>query len=507
MIETIKGFFAASPGLVWSIVSVLLSMVVMAALWEKLKWWWLNTWMSFPFWGHIASLSKSITREESPDSPWFNWFKAETTLCQLYKPFASVQSEHDFNENSKYLSRAGDKGRTPMPIWIWILTALLVFVEALGFSYVLAGWTMPGASENLQQTGALGIAFLVSVILVAFTHWAGRELYVSSKIKHARREWVEDGRKQPLKTKVIDLDIPQSTDDGMPGYTQVGNRVGTHATYKISILTFIVVLLVAAGATYVRGQVLEKTLHDEVVGKSAQMDNVAPTNSDGLNMAVKEAGSSALPDADVAQNRAAKEKVVMDETNIDRHGGWGTFMVLAVIFVFLQILGIIFGYKWGFAGRESKDAFRANGNGRYLRYSDALQHFKEITNTAQANLEVLQKKIMERNADGGTTGMHARKSFREFLDIERREDSHYEKKQEEQNVQKAVLPTIDEAVLKLESLQDKDSKKGYIHSLPQPLQGNVLNAIKAAKEAEKANAARNDNAARAQLDAELDNLL
>ena len=520
MIETIKEFFAASPGLAWSIVSVMIAMVSMVALWEKLKWWWLNTWARFPLIGRITTLSKDLNRDTSDNA----WFKAEKALCRDYKKFIRIQDEHDFNEKIEYLTKAGDNGRNPTPTWIWLLTVAMVFVEAMGFSYVLAGYTLPGASENLQQTGAYGIAFLISIILVALTHFAGHELHQSTHIKHARREWAEDGRKNKFTTGTMPLAKPQSADDGQPAYTQLANRVGTHESYKIAGLTVIFVLIVAVFATYVRGQVLEKTLHEEVVGKSAQMNIAITDNTDGLNMAVKEAGNLALPDADVAQNRAAKDKAVMDETNIDRHGGWGTFIVLAFVFVFLQILGVIFGYRWGFAGQNSAAAYRAIGGGCYTTYADVREHYKEIADTAQAKLESLQQMLMDRNAQIGTDGMHTSKTFYDFMEISRQEESRDRASQRQHTAQHAALRqvaaapaaeahasavhlSVDEAVRQLESLQDKDAKKDYVRSLPQPLQGNVLNAIKAAKEAEKANAARNDNAARAQLDAELVDLL
>lgn len=518
MIETIKGVFASSPALAWSIVSVMIAMVVMVTLWDKLKWWWLNTWVSFPMIGRLASLSKDLNRDTKDNA----WFKAEKTLCRDYKEFIRIQDEHDFNEKIEYLTKAGDNGRKPTPTWIWLLTVAMVFVEAMGFSYVLAGYTLPGASENLQQTGAYGIAFLISIILVALTHLAGHELHQSSQIKHARREWAEDGRKNKFTTGTLPLAKPQTTDDGQPAYTQLANRVGTHESYKIAGLTVVFVVIVAVFATYVRGQVLEKTLHEEVVGKSVQMNIASPSNSDGLNMAVKAAGNPTLPDVDVTQNQAAKDKAVMDEINIDRHGGWGTFIVLAFVFVFLQILGVIFGYRWGFAGQNSAAAYRAIGGGRYTTYADVREHYKEIADIAQAKLESLQQKLMDRNAQIGTDGMHTSKTFYDFMDISRQEDSRDHASQRQHTAQNAalrqatiapvapvaaintsatVLLTVDEAVRQLGALQGKDAKKDYIHSLPQSLQGDVLNAIKLTKETEKANAART------QLDAELDDLL
>lgn len=496
MIETIKEVFSASPLLAWSIVSIMLSAVVMVGLWDKLKWWWLNTWVSFPLIGRIASLSKDLNRDTTDDA----WFKAEKALCRDYKKFIRIQDEHDFNEKIEYLTKSGDNGRTPTPTWIWLLTVAMVFVEAMGFSYVLAGYTLPGASENLQQTGAYGIAFLISVILVALTHFAGQELHKSTQIKNARREWAEDGRKSKFTTGTLPLAKPQSTDDDQPPYTQLANRVGTHESYKITGLTVVFVVIVAVFATYVRGQVLEKTLHEEVVGKSAQMNITITGDSDGLNMTLKETGNPALPDADVAQNQAAKDKAILDETNIDRHGGWGTFIVLAFVFVFLQILGVIFGYRWGFAGQNSAAAYQAIGGGRYTTYTDVREHFKEIADTAQAKLENLQQKLMAHNIGRGTAGMHTTKTFYDFMEVSRQEESRDRANQQQHTKQNAMI-TVDAAIQKLASIPDKADKKDYIHSLPHPLQENVLNAIKVAKEAEKTNTART------QLDAELDDLL
>lgn len=52
---------------------------------------------------------------------------------------------------------------------MWIVIFLLVVAKALGFSYVLAGYTI--ASESLQQIGALAIAFVIFIILIGFTHF------------------------------------------------------------------------------------------------------------------------------------------------------------------------------------------------------------------------------------------------------------------------------------------------------------------------------------------------
>ncbi|MCB5183742.1 hypothetical protein LG201_00800 [Methylobacillus gramineus] len=500
-----REFFEAYPLLAWSVVSTMVALVIVVALWEKVKWWWLNTWMSFPLIGRISSLSKDLNRDMTNPS----WFKAEKSLCRDYKKFIRIQNEQDFNDKIEYLTKAGDNGRQAIPFWIWILTVAMVFVEAMGFSYVLAGYTLPGASENLQQTGAYGIAFLISIILVAMTHFAGHELYKSGKIAHARREWAEDGRQHKLTTGTVPLAKPQSIDDGEPRYTQLCNRVGTHPSYKITILTAIFVLFVAVFATYVRGQVLEKSLHQEVVGTH----HVAPANSaDGLDFS----SDATLPDADLAQDLSTVDKAVQDETSIDRHGGWATFIVLAFVFVFLQILGVIFGHRWGFAGQNSAAAFVDIGRGRYNTYSDVREHYQDITDTAQSKLETLQQKLMDRNAQQGTDGMHTSKSFYDFMELSRQEEAkdrdsqrqHTQKYAEERKpqvvadaAQFSAVISLQDALRQLEGLQDKVAKKEYIHGLPEALQQEVLAAIKTAKLAEQ------EQNSRSKLDSELDDLL
>ena len=516
-----KEFFAASPALAWSLVSVMVALVAISVMWTKLKWWWHNTWYSFPLIGKISSLSGDSNRDSTDPT----WFKAEKTLCRDYKKFIRIQDEHDFNDKVTYITKAGDNGRSGTPGLIWLLTVALVFVEAMGFSYVLAGYTLPGASENMQQMGAYGIAFLISVILVAFTHFAGHELYKSDKIKTSRQEWAEGGRKGKTTTGPVPLARQQSIDDDQPGYVQLMNRVGTQASYYASIGTAIFVVIVAIGATYVRGQVLEKQLHQQVVGQASNGAELsAKLSKDGLDMSVKDARQGLkLPAEDAAENKRASDKAQEDDVSIDRHGGWGTFIVLAFIFVFLQILGVFFGFRWGFAGKDSEAAFRAIGGGRYSSYADVREHYKDIADTAQSKLEHLQQKLMNRNSMSGNDGMHTTKTFYEFMDVERNRETGDRAKELQHAAQRGAMEksqaastyarqpavvasaepaaeTLDSALLKLAAMgNDKDAKKAYIQNLPEALQSQVMQALKTQKEQANIKARQND--------AELDSLL
>ncbi len=519
-------FFTASPALAWSIVSIMLAMATVVALWERVKWWWINTWYSFPFVGRLASLSKDVNRDRvNPE-----WFKAERALCRDFKKFIRVQDERDFNEMVTYLTKAGDLGRHPTPLWIWLLTVALVVVEALGFTYVLAGYTIPGASENTQKLGGLGIAFMISIILVGFTHWAGHHLYVNQRINNARRQWVESGQAHDLYTGEISLARPQGVDDDKPHYTQVCNRTGTQVNSFPIWATVFIVFVIAIGATYVRGQVLEKQLLQQVTGQTKNIELGVSATADGLDLTVKNAPIQ-LPPADAKLDQSADTRAVVEEASLDRHGGWGTFIILAFVFVFLQILSVMFGYKWGFAGKESKEAYFGKGGGRFSTYSDVREHYQQIADTAQAKLEALQQMMQARMAKiGQKADLKGRKTFFDFMHEARAEQLADRQSEKRQTVAKAqvestpVIPSplpspkpstmflqqpagetqppdcaVEDVMAKLAEMDDKDAKKAFIANLPDALCAQVKARLKADKEKE--------DQKRRQLDQELDDLL
>lgn len=502
-----QAFFAASPALAWSLVSLLLALAAIALLWEKVKWWWLNTWYKAPLVGKLAALARDRSGKDED-----GWSRAERILCHDYMRFMQIQDEHDFNEKKTYLRHATENSRKNMPPLLWVLVCMLVFVEAMGFSYVLAGYTIPGASENLQQTGAYGIAFLISVMLVAFTHWAGHEMYASSKIKSARREWQESGQKTDLYGDKVSLDMPQDSDAGQPAYSRMLNRFEhKYPSYKIMITTALLVLSVAVGATYVRGQVLDKQLLQETMNPAMSSLVEQPSAAaDPLNAVAN--GELQVPDADKAMHDKAVSEGVKEGIATDKKGGWGTFIVLAFIFVFLQILGTLFGYKYGFAGEESEKAYKAIGNGRYATYADVRAHYEEIRNTAQAMLAELQQRIMKIR---DVKAKENNKTFAQFL-AERRAEATDNRRDErvqtsarrdiERQPLAAAAPvahaapaepaldfaepaaattvplTLDEVLARLDRLESKEEKLEWINSQPETLRKDITAALKQRKD-------------------------
>lgn len=346
--------------------------------WEKIKFSLMCFWISCPIFGNIAKLYKKTTMKD-------RWFDSEKVLCgKFYKYYITIDKDPKMYDNSiSYLNKVDEIDRTPFPFFAGVIIFLLVILEALGFAYVLAGYTIPGASESLQQKGALGIAFVISIILVGFTHFTGGEIYKNSLKKKIREYFSVEKQNQDINL------IPNSKvtlennhfDDNEPRCKQILNRlkgVDANITQKwyITIITAILITLIAIGATYVRGQVLEKQLNQEI-------SNVTTNVYDSFPSEISNIQSS-------ADNQALQE-----QQSADRKGGWATFIVLAILFTFIQILGIILGYKWGFEGKQSKEAYKYSHN---FISKDEFENFynlkkDKIVSIANEKLSILQQKM------------------------------------------------------------------------------------------------------------------
>lgn len=403
----------------WAVLLSVFALVFIISAWDKIRWKVMNYWYGFPLIGKVSRLSGDTKMDRSNPG----WLKSERALCADYKKFIGVQSKAEFERYISYLNRAGDTGRGTTPAFVWLLIVGLVIVEALGFSYVLAGFAVPGASAQVQLYGSIGIAFVISVLLVWFTHLSGAELFVNSVVSSARQHWNSQGQKGNI-SRVIDIDISENNeDDNDPGHAQTLHRTRKKkVSYPITMGTLIFVVIIAIGSTYVRSTVLEKQLIEDVSG--------VQTNYYGVPAELSQAAS------------ASESKAHGESLDLERKGGWTTFIILAVLFVFIQFLGILFGYKWGFAGKQSKEAYAGLGKGRYSTYEDVLQHKDVVIDEAQARLENLQQKLEYKNANSGGSAIKTHKTFEDFL-LETAQSRHANK----QKTDSIGTDSIEESVI------------------------------------------------------------
>ncbi|MBO9496420.1 hypothetical protein J7438_20385 [Thalassotalea sp. G20_0] len=429
------------------IVSMALLAIFLKVWWEEVRFYWLRVWSAMPVVGKIASLSKDIDNIDNNQ-----WMHSEKTLCANFLPhYQSVNKDAAFYDKcTSYLNKAQETGRDNLHFLGWILIAAMVFVEAMGFSFVLAGYTIPGASEAMQQYGALGIAFLISCLLVFLTHETGAELH-KNRLVGKIRAWHDHGDGRLIPQKGVTLENNEIDEDSAI-YQQLLNRVDTNpnvtASHKITISTIVFVLLVAVGATYVRNSVMNVELTE---------DAVLMNESGGGDVYVDPYADPVLADLAPTVNEANQQaqQEILDDT---KEGALVTFIVLAVIFVFLQIMGVLIGFFKGFAGKESKSARAYIGKFKtrdeFARYYDRKRSV--IAQIAQKHLASLQQKMAKRAQTSSANGTliqhianHSDRSFLNYVDMEAAKDNvhrktHYTREQNYVQHQVAASASVSE---------------------------------------------------------------
>lgn len=465
----------------------------------------MNFWYGLPVVGKIARLSRDNTRHAKNKT----WTISERTLCDAYKQFIHFTTEDEFNKRLTYLSKANDLGRSPTPGWMMGLLFVLVLAEGLGFSYMLGTW-MAGesGSENTRQLLMWAVVFVLCVIFVFVMHAAGHQLYRSNLVAKADRDWRADGQPGKFSSHNIKLDDVQSKDDDQPEYTQCANRVGTGRSYFMVGTAIVIIVVVAVVSTIMRMRHLDSE-------HTASTTLSAPANATGGNPFDKL--GQGLPNEVLQSQAKAEAKAAEDGKAAYKDEGYAAFFMLAFIFAITQLVGIAGGYKWGFAGRESKAAFK--GTRGFSTYDDYLSFYAPLAQVAQSKLQALQQKLSERRTNDGLRLEHTFDDFLEEHRVNRLKAmgataapaagaTAAAAAAAEAVVAAASAPvkyTAEEALREIDSLtaaSGKESAIRFLQSLPDDTRATVTSLLterKAAREAAEA-AARDKEAERARLE-------
>jgi hypothetical protein len=201
-----------------------------------------------------------------------------------------------------------------------------------------------------------------------------------------------------LEESLNDPARPQSADDTQPAYTQLANRVGAQPTYMVTVLTMIAIFAVASFSTVVRNKTFEHEQNEESAGQG-------------------DPDFGAVPAELAATQTAADQKATAEGRVLAHEASLTTFILLAILFVFLQILGILFGMKWGFAGRQSAKAYALSGGKRFATFDDyRAYHLDYVVDIAQSKLESLRQRMTSKSeSNGWPMPQFTRKGFLDFL--------------------------------------------------------------------------------------------
>lgn len=434
-----------------------------------------------PIIGGIAKGAKNADEGKMP-----GWRQSEETLSSDYKKHIHLMTPSIFNNAIEYMKKSQDGGRTPLPAIVVAFISLLVIAEGLGFSYLLGTWMARDGSANIHTMMMFAIVLVICGIMVWITHAAGHQLYRTNLIRSARKNWEENKKEgSGFGVNPMALKDEQTKDDNSPPWIQCVNRVGTEGGYSWMALAIGVILIMAVTMTVMRWNNLKVELNNQTTGQSSQVELAAGNPF---------AKPSDLPAEVVAPQKAAEEKARTEVTDSTKTEGMAAFIMLAFIFIVTQIVGISAGYRWGFAGNESKAAFKMTEG--FATFDAYIKHYGVLLDLAEARLTRLQQEMVRKSRNDLRLG----KTFRDFLiikDIESEAHISSLGKAPPATAPVSVAPvttalpqaapvstgvngiTYEVAMSTADNIADKVAKKHFLQSLSPDIQERVLDTITA----------------------------
>lgn len=469
--ENIAEFFVRNIALMGSLVAT--ALVAMAYISSsRFRLWIVDFWVTFPVIGSIARLSRDKTRGSE------GWLRAEEKLCAIYKPFVNLMTREMFDNRIEYMRKSADLGRTPTPFWVLALLVVLVTAEGLGFSYLLGSWMAREGSANTHTLLMFAIVLVICVVFVWITHSAGHQYYRTSLLRSCFARYKERGS-QEYAVSTVSLNMKQSIDDGDPDFKQTLNRVGKHShdvgNYAWGIIAIIAIAFVAIGSTYLRIKNLEVSMTEQTSGQVVNLHNNDPF--------------SVLPSDVQNSQSAADAKAYSDARSALESEGMAAFAILGFIFVITQIVGMGAGYKYGYAGQESKKA--ASRLGGFVTYEDYLAYFRPLRDMVNGRLKDLQQRIESTSH----VKLELTKTFDDHLREERLKQLQDEPLDPTPAPASVLMPSpvtevvsVQEAQRAMEALNNVEEEKRYFMALPPEVRKNeeLLMWLKARKQAREA---------------------
>jgi len=430
LFETLVGALGAYRLLVWPLLGLMVLVIVIIRWWEKVEYFFAKLAVGFPFIG-LAARSARQPQEIDADREGTGtpWYRTERELCARYYRFYDRANKDAafFDKCANYLNKVEERGRKPTGIALWAASVFLVLLEAFIFALVLAPFIANNISANQAEFSAIVISLLIGTILVPATHLMGAEIHKNGLIKKARL-WHEQARRDNDARKLqadnrVDLEHTDLDDDA-PKYLHLINRVQHNARVRPvwwkSVIAVAMISILAVGAYLIRASTINELETEQVNGSpfaSAPAESglslnlpfpAAATGSGGITI-----GPFTLPGGASQDNREADQRAA-GEVIAERIFAYKlTFIILSVIFVGVQIIGILIGVLRSYAGIQSKEA------ARYIAGFNSRQEFAtwhkrkrdQVARDADMHLSRLQRGIARHHDMGASLEPGQRRSF------------------------------------------------------------------------------------------------
>lgn len=410
---------------VWVVVasSIAISAVIFG-VWSRYtrSLWGKDFWVAFPMIGRMSHWKKmtegtgifdpsSRLPEDARYTDRVLVVPAEKALYDYYRDGLSDVGSEEFSRAREFLKLSGQNGRKPMSRWIWVILAMLTIAEALGTGLLLAPLMSKDITPNLAILVGSVVALAIAAIALIITHGAGEDLFRNGLLNKVRTSFRQNGvflkkggARADATVGTIGPEDAQSTDKDLDPVARLASRIGATTMSSMNlklwrlILSVVFIIVFGVGTTAYRHYLFNRQQGSAASGVSAASASpdykslFNPKNGSGSPAS----GGMPLPDAVASAAKQsqtqAKDVIALDTSRANDAG----ITILALIYVFTQLIGILTGYKYSFFDSDAEKAYN-NTHGE-LSYEGYLRKVvRPVAQRAQMRLGQLRSKLSQIN--------------------------------------------------------------------------------------------------------------
>ena len=405
--------------LTFSIVALALIFIVWSrythSLWGKDFWVWL------PVFGKMAKWSKMTIGIDNPDTERSRaadanyadhvlTTPAERALFSYYADGLKVASPKQFANYREFLIQSDQNGRQPMAPFIWIILAMLTIAEAIGTGLLIAPLLSQDITPNLAVIVGSVIALAIAAIALMITHGAGEDWFRNGLLTRVRKTYDEQSGffdRQGQRLRHVDPVSPekeQTIDANNSPIARLAARIGATTkpamANRILRMVFAVVFIVVfgLGTTAYRHYIFN---HEQDAANSGLNSAAVAAPSyqsmfSGSGSGSATSGNLPLPAAVASAAQQSQQQAQSALEGDSSKANDAGILILALIYVFTQIIGILTGYKYSFFNGDAENAYHGTqGKMSYADYrSDVLE---PVAQRAESRMEQLRSELAKKN--------------------------------------------------------------------------------------------------------------
>ncbi len=271
----------------------------------------------------------------------------------------------EYDNSIKWLLYIGEKNRRLMPLWLWVVTFLGVFIEAAAIVMIIISW-FADTTKTFEFYGGIIIGVAAAIAIAAIVHHAGAALY---REHHRKNIWTNiEQNKDEAKGKEIYNNLAKL--NPQISYEQKS----FFRTYGIIILAIVMIMLLSVFTFISRANLNEGIIRNQ-------------SKSQVINNANNDEFFDTVPSEVSKQQDLAYLDSVKEAENTQIKSMYSALGALMIIFLIINIFGAMNGYKYSFYSDYSEESFNS-----VRRYEKQL-YLKDVDNEYSLSVhEAIEKK-------------------------------------------------------------------------------------------------------------------